>query len=450
MNYSIRKARFVAIMLLTILFVNCSNEKDYEVLETSTAKYELVSAESMNRRSYEEALNIAKNSISMIESKNTITRGVGNRRVVDEKNGVFTINSLPVVTRSGEAIEDTLIYVFNFSDNQGFAVVSANRSTEGLLAITESGSYSPNSESENIGFNDFMEKAKIYVQNAKTTTPVTRGETPTYWSSTLDTLEYYRIEPKISIAWGKDETSGRYCSNQNAGCGPIAMAHIMSYYQHPTSFTYTFGNRDVNNESVNWSKINLHTNSKEHSTPLCYRQPFIDKTIGRICRELGCKSGSSYNSDGTTFTSPGAIYNVLTYYGYTMSGFHSLPSDANAFLNYLQDDKIVIVIGNTIDNISHVWLVDGGYHIKTHYVSNVSHDGINWEVLSDWMTELTYSHINWGWNGVFNGFFLYNVFNAENSSEYDNVDIYNGVDIYNTTDQDVYFCKNLKYSTVYY
>ena len=77
---------------------------------------------------------------------------------------------------------------------------------------------------------------------------------------------------------------------------------------------------------------------------------------------------------------------------------------------------MIIVIGNTINNISHIWLVDGGYHIKTHYVSNVSHDGINWEILNDWITELTYNHINWGWNGVFNGFFLYNVFNAENSS----------------------------------
>lgn len=60
MNYSIRKAGYMASMLLTVLFVSCSNEKDYEVLETSTAKYELVSVESMNRRSYEEALDIAK------------------------------------------------------------------------------------------------------------------------------------------------------------------------------------------------------------------------------------------------------------------------------------------------------------------------------------------------------------------------------------------------------
>ena len=125
-----------------------------------------------------------------------------------------------------------------------------------------------------------------------------------------------------------------------------------------------------------------------------------------------------------------------------MSGFHSLPSDANAFLNYLQDDKIVIVIGNKIDNISHVWLVDGGYHIKTHYVSNVSHDGINWEVLCDWMTELTYSHINWGWNGYCNGFFLYNIFNPTNASQYDEYDV--------SFDSSRNYCKDLKYSTIYY
>lgn len=432
----------MASMLLTVLFVSCSNEKDYEVLETSTAKYELVSAESMNRRSYEEALNIAKNSIPMIESKNTITRGVGNRRVVDEKNGVFTINSLPVVTRSGEAIEDTLIYVFNFSDNQGFAVVSANRSTEGLLAITESGFYCPGDETDNAGFNEFMEMAKDYVQEAKNTMPVTRGNVPTYMTCTFDTLEYLRVEPKIPIAWGQTDIAGTYCSNGTAGCGPIAMAQVMTYYQHPSSFTYTFGNRDINNESVDWSQINQHIHSNSHPSPLCNGNSELDKTIGRICRELGCKSGSTYYGNGSTGTSPGAFYNVMTYYGYTMLGFHSLPSDANAFLDYLQDNKLILMIGVKANDIGHFWLVDGGYYIKTHYVSYVSHDEINWEILNDWMTELTYNHINWGWDGYCNGFFLYNIFNPTNASQYD--------EYYVSFDSSRNYCKGLKYSTIYY
>ena len=32
---------------------------------------------------------------------------------------------------------DTLLYVFNFEDEQGFAVVSAIRQTEGLIAVIE-------------------------------------------------------------------------------------------------------------------------------------------------------------------------------------------------------------------------------------------------------------------------------------------------------------------------
>lgn len=64
-------------------------------------------------------------------------------------------------------LNDTLLYVFNFNDEQGFAVVSANRQTEGLIAAVEMGSYDPAIPTGNPGFDTYMQMAKVYVANTE-------------------------------------------------------------------------------------------------------------------------------------------------------------------------------------------------------------------------------------------------------------------------------------------
>lgn len=446
MYYFVRNSKCLVFTVLSALMVNCTSEKEHDVAKRPESKYAAVKRAKTimaktNRLSYKEALSIAKNSISIVENKSGSTRGESNPRVIDEKNGAFTISAASGVTKSGNSVDDTLLYVFNFNDNQGFAVVSANRNTESLLAVTEAGSYQPDTEGEITGFNEFMKKAKEYVKNAKDSMNTRGGYN--YERYITDTLDFYRIEPKIPVAWGgKGGVAGKYCSNNTAGCGPIAMAQIMTYYQHPSSFTYTFSNRDINYESVNWNLVNQHTHTRSHPLTICNGYTALDNTIGRICRELGSKSRSTYNSDGSTVTSAGAMYDVLTYYNYTMPGFHSIPNDKNCFMNWLDEDKLIIMTGYTQDDIGHIWLVDGGYHIEARTMLIGSNDGLQWHFLRYFMKDSTYNHINWGWDGLCNGFFLYDVFDANNESEYDDGMI-------NEIDDDLNFYRGTKYSLIY-
>lgn len=128
-----------------------------------------------------------------------------------------------------------------------------------------------------------------------------------------------------------------------------------------------------------------------------------------------------------------------------MPGFHSIPSNENSFMNYLVEDKLIIMAGNRQDDTGHFWLVDGGYHIKIHSILYNSQNGVNWIYDHDWTTNQTYNHINWGWDGQCNGLFLYNVFNANNGSEYDY-----GSSSYNHIDGDVNYYRGLRYSLAYY
>ena len=103
-------------------------------------------------RSFDEALQIAQSSISLVDGTGQ-TRS-GSPRKIDLNNWKIFENDLK--TRANSNSNDTLMYVFNFEDNQGFAIVSASKETEGLIAVTESGSYDPSTSSDIDGFNIYM------------------------------------------------------------------------------------------------------------------------------------------------------------------------------------------------------------------------------------------------------------------------------------------------------
>ena len=117
-------------------------------------------------------------------------------------------------------------------------------------------------------------------------------------------------------------------------------------------------------------------------------------------------------------------------------------NDKNCFMNWLGEDKLIIMTGYTQDDIGHIWLVDGGYHIEARTMLIGSNDGLQWHFLRYFMKDSTYNHINWGWDGLCNGFFLYDVFDANNESEYDDGMI-------NEIDDDLNFYRGTKYSLIY-
>ena len=136
---------FAAIVMMTAC---TTNEDELGLSPEQPAKHSL-----SEMRSYEEALQIAQNSISLLNSGEA-TRASSIRKI---NLADFKAVMRDASTRSSEGSNDTLMYVFNFEDNQGFAIVSASKSTEGLLAVTEKGYYDPEEGSNVESFNFFMD-----------------------------------------------------------------------------------------------------------------------------------------------------------------------------------------------------------------------------------------------------------------------------------------------------
>lgn len=449
--------KYIFTLLALAVLAACTNNDFSELVVNSKPKTPQYDP---NRRSYNEALEIAQKSIDILGSEDPVTRASEPVRTINLKNGV-KVYCQPVTRSNGSAnTNDTLLYVFNFNDDQGFAVVSASRQTDGLIAVTESGYYDPNVPTGNPGFDTYMQMAKAYVaykdripvEDEKVGGGTRYGPDQPMFKPEYDTVYYRHIYPKINVKWGQAGRAGQYCPNQLAGCGVIAAAQIMSYFKHPSSMNLYYQGCDVNTTALDWTNMcnHVYVDTTEN-------RDVYDKQIGRLCRQLGKRSSAQYASNPSqTGTNGENVRNTIQYYGYSVSPIRNYvytnpESYYNQHHNYfydhiLQNDSLIYMYGKNSDDVGHAWVIDGCLYVRCNYYLMCSYDGENWFVdhlVASYSTTL--NHINWGWNSAQNGYFDCNAFNAYNCmiTDFDNK-------YYLIDGQNMNFNDSVRYFTVTY
>lgn len=398
-------------ILAAFSLVSCSIEETYKTIDQPITK------ESVNTiRSYEEALDIAKKSISLLDDPN-ITRGISNKRKINLNE--ISIYKQDIKTRSNSQYSnDTLIYVFNFENEEGFALVSASKNTEELLAVTEKGHCDVDKSSGIEGFDMFIEAAKTYVANAAITSINEPIDIPiNIRIETIYDIHQY-VSPKVNVKWGQNYTLGDFCNNHNAGCVNVALAQIMSYYQHPQSIIINY-NGSNNTQQLNWNYIKNHQDHYSN-TPCNY--PEAHTAIANLARQLGELNNSNYNYNNYTYTiinpfkgSP--VDSTIVSLGYT-NKFYDSYSD-NIIRKELDSNHLIMVNGWTTSNDGHTWIIDGyKYDSVLEYCYKQIGNGP--EFLYETIDYTRHvNHINWGWNGYNNGYFSGGVFDTMNGTSYD-------------------------------
>ena len=382
------------------LIVSCSTD------ERETSIQDDPTREIINSiRSYEEAQEIAQNAVSLLDSESDTRSSVHQRKIAQEGKIVYKLDAK---TRSNGIANDTLIYVFNFENNDGFALVSASRATEGLLAVTEKGHCNPEEQSGIEGFDLFIEMAKDYVANANI-----RSLEP------IDSLMSISVEyeythnivgPYVNVRWGQTHTEGEFCPNNICGCASTAMAQVMSYYEYPGSMTITYPESDQTFQVFDWPAMKNHLT--HHYLAACFSDNVdVHKSIGRLCRQLGFISNSEYHTDGTgTWTYTSDLKSTMNYYGYNTYGWYDF--DNSYACQVLDNENVIIMYGNHQGTNGHFWVFDG-YDAATYYIYTYTYvEGGSERELTrvSGPHSVLLNHLNWGWYGVNNGYFLSNVF----------------------------------------
>lgn len=391
------------LFITVILFLlSCSSDD-----EVASLKENVNSTESVIR-SYSEALDIAQKAITMVSNVETRSQ---ERIAID-----LTASKKCIManrTRGAESsVNDTLMYVFNFANDNGFAIISANPNIEPILAVAESGHYDPDSLSDIDGVNDFIELAKEYTILPDTAfipkETVLNGKKLEF----ADTVITRLYGDKVFVAWGQKDPEGLFCPNKIAGCANTALAQIMSYFKYPTEIRLTYPANKGKLISLDWKDITKH---KIHHSYLAKDCPASDKAhddISMLVRELGYRDNSDYSSSTGTSTPTYIMPSVIENLGYSVVGYDSF--SMNDVIKYLNDGYKIFMVGFA-DEGGHAWVVDQYADVTITIRNDLSPQIAFWSG--------HFIHINWGWNGSCDGYFNGKVFDTSKTYSPD----YNGI-----------------------
>lgn len=381
----------------------------------------------------EEAQDIVQGFVEEMEC-NALTRGLN----VEIAN-VDVLRKSAIQTRIGETETpidlDTLMYVVNFANDNGFALVAADKRTEPIFALVDEGNFNFDQleREENDMFLTFIDDA-IYmeledIKNFKGDNVLTKV-TSKGW--TINT----QYAPILKTKWGQGDKEddpdsyGRYCPNKVTGCTVIAAAQILSHYQTPGQVSWSY-NGIGGGAVLHWPQI--ISDCEKYNGDLRYTATSQSlNEVAHLCRYLGNAIGVDYKSSGTTSGKSSKVIDWFNNWsglkasklkGYDVSKIIAAIKNGNPVYGRGNSKKKKF-LGITVNyKGGHAWVYDG-------YIS-ATKDGKQKDLI----------HCNWGWYGNNNGYYLSKVFDTTSGAEiYDSELTRSG--------KDRYYKYNLEYSII--
>lgn len=338
---------------------------------------------------------------------------------------------------------DTLIYVVNYKDNKGFALVSATNVDQPLLAIVPDGNYDSEKVMENRGLNLFIEAAKIKCaqESNNSVVKVIERDSNNVVNVGIDG-KYHKTERKVlskqktnsilgeDFKWNQNGIYGQYCPNGLCGCVPLTIASIATYLGHVNSLmqiiNYTYPKCNKSRELLDFTEMFKHKSSYEPIQEegivvdhVCTARDSIHHTIGRYCREIGegYANYTYYNDKG--YLEPITLVDMV--------GVHALMSkylsegEISAFKSFNYNDVIVDLANGPLfmvgysSIVGHAWVCDGVDYQLTEvkeYTSLQSYpsNAITWICDRTYRETKAFSWQHWGYGGYGDGWFEGSVF----------------------------------------
>lgn len=293
---------------------------------------------------------------------------------------------------SRSAEEEGMYYIINYGENEGFAVISADKRVSSLQAISDTGSLSITDTIQNKNLAFFFDNLEMQYSGLPTPGPGTGpGTTP------IDTLTPFpvipirntvTVRPLLATAvrqWHQYYPYNIYCpmvqrpqsmpENPAVGCVGISTAQILSYYKYPNTI-------DVLN--LDWDLITTTPQNNLTSSLLAKigEAQFLNLDYG-----IPNTGGSSDRA----------------YYTYYALGYN-YPSVMNPFSEFraksILTSRSPIQVFGTNNQTGHAWIIDGLIYTERQDL----------ETPGGWAFEIQYLfHCVWGSNGNGDGYYSLNI-----------------------------------------
>ena len=425
------KKLLYAVLVATVVIISCTKE-DVVLPTLSTTKVPSVSYEISESQAKKNLLNylgkLEKASTKSIQS--------------DIQIGSSEIIKIPYTgkrnTRSVKNNIDINIYNFTLSspEGKGYALVSGDIRIPQILIFCEQGTLQDTIF--NKGLAKYVENTFQNLSNfideweanyAVASTRVAPGRPNLPEQQLLDTISikdsiggdtlYREIgilsysfnelkEVFVPVQWGQgapyNNNVPMTCNSGKApaGCVAIAMAQIMAYHKYPPTYNW----------DLLTSKKQIDTYSSEDATRRI--------EVARLIADIGSKVHMRYDCYG----SGSNIYDAnaaFTGYGYKTCGvapfsiYHEIPGEYGRYHKVYHFNSPIYLRGVNDDDEGHAFVADGrATYIQAlwivqdkYYRGQYVTTDLIFAMPITWGDVGLYLHINWGWYGSSNGWYIF-------------------------------------------
>lgn len=300
-------------------------------------------------------------------------------------------------TRSN-AIPDTIAYVLNYPNEQGFVIVASDRRVYPVLAFSNEGHFSFENE---IAKTNFIDNIASYISSA--------DPSHSYEVSENAFDGCYKSFPPINICLGQDSPWNKYTSEEHpgcpAGCVAIATALVISHSKYQLSYhNSTYPLRSIitaieKGQNSNPSNVQKRISGGYPPTLPEYTYEQAVDSMAKIIYWIGKDVNMYYRPTGSGASSYDAFSLCKTLGFEIPSGYADF--NLEKIIRYLEDKHIVYLRGYS-DELKggHAWVSDGCmYCFDIDDPSNIYN---------------MYIRCDWGWNGACNGYYSGAVFDLGN------------------------------------
>ena len=321
------------------------------------------------------------------------------RQVADQ---FFTANSSrfkaptgsPAATRLAYTAEQGRFYVFDRGEQGAFVIVAGDDRLPQVLGYGDKGDFSATLPPAVQYWLDEMNRQIAYLQSHCNVTAHQPAQRAT------------SVAPLLTTRWNQSEPYNNYCPTYTntsngvtrravTGCVATAMAQIMNYHEWPevgrgshsyycnvNHMTGTYLSADFSQSVYRWDLM-LDEYNEASSAESC-------DAVARLMSDVGISVDMEYGSSSGAYEYD-AMKSLARYFDYCDKGYLLLRDCFGAeewdqmLVNEINAHRPILYCGYTMES-GHAFVLDG-----------YNTDG--------------YFHLNWGWGGHYDGFFLVSTLN---------------------------------------
>ncbi len=300
--------------------------------------------------------------------------------------------SVQTAHRKGAPSQSPFYYVFNRGNDAGFIIVSGDDSAEDVLGYAEKGSFDPDNIPDNM--QAFLKGYEEQIDMARSKGLRLQGS--------ADDVEVARkvVAPLLQTHWGQKAPYNNKCYDYNgdksvAGCVATAMAQVMYYYKWPVEataevpgYTVLFWGYEYPDAlepiTFQWDKMKpVYATTVSESDE-------SQEAVADLMLYCGHSVRMDYGS-GASGASPSYVPEALVnYFGYASA--REIYRDSYSQSGW---DELVynqILNGNPLLYSAQAFTEEGSSDLGHAFVCD-GYDGHSMY------------HINWGWNGMSDGYY---------------------------------------------